>query len=310
MRELLRRLKITYMVYNFFHKKELQHNVPVYKKLGIPKQYYSPVSSKDFKKVKMQVPGFSKEALQRCFLFSNATEERKESMRAFDDTGFLILRGYLSEERVSRINQEIQQLMQKEKVSFRYKNKIMFAFHQSELIRSVGEDPNLKELIRALFGGDPVLFQSINFIMGSEQESHSDSIHMTTFPLGGLMGVWIALEDIDEDNGPLHYYPGSHKLPYYMNADYGNEGNFFLVGGKSYEAYEAMIQDKIKEHGIQKQLFTARKGDVLIWHANLFHGGQPHVNKNKTRKSMVFHYFRKDSVCYHEITQRPALIKP
>ena len=30
-----------------------------------------------------------------------------------------------------------------------------------------------------------------------------------------MCGVWVALEDITEDNGPLHYYPGSHRLPDY-----------------------------------------------------------------------------------------------
>lgn len=124
-----------------------------------------------------------------------------------------------------------------------------------------------------------------------------------------LLGVWIALEDITEENGPLHYYPGSHRLPYYLNADYQNEGNAWKLGSKSYSEYEEMVAKKIKENGIQKTKFLAKKGDLLIWHANLFHGGEPHQNKLHSRKSMVYHYFKAGSVCYHEITQRPALIK-
>ena len=31
---------------------------------------------------------------------------------------------------------------------------------------------------------------------------------------GCMCGVWVALEDMDMDNGPLVYYPGSHKLPW------------------------------------------------------------------------------------------------
>ena len=42
--------------------------------------------------------------------------------------------------------------------------------------------------------------------------------------------------------------------------------------------------------------------------ANLFHGGEPHLNRDRTRKSMVLHYFREGAICYHEITQRPALL--
>jgi ectoine hydroxylase-related dioxygenase (phytanoyl-CoA dioxygenase family) len=28
-----------------------------------------------------------------------------------------------------------------------------------------------------------------------------------------MCGVWVALEDIDMGNGPLIYYPGSHRVP-------------------------------------------------------------------------------------------------
>jgi ectoine hydroxylase-related dioxygenase (phytanoyl-CoA dioxygenase family) len=149
----------------------------------------------------------------------------------------------------------------------------------------------------------------MNFMKGSEQATHSDSIHMTTYPLGGLLGVWIALEDVHAGNGPLHYYPGSHRLPYYLNADYGNEGNWLMTGPKNYQAYEEMIGEKIKEWGLEKEVWHAKKGDMMIWHANLFHGGEPMQEKGLTRKSLVLHYFREGVVCYHEITQRPALIK-
>jgi ectoine hydroxylase-related dioxygenase (phytanoyl-CoA dioxygenase family) len=69
-----------------------------------------------------------------------------------------------------------------------------------------------------------------------------------------------------------------------------------------------MIADKLLKLSDKKRVFTAEKGDLLIWHANLFHGGEPHLNKAKTRKSMVLHYFATDRICYHEITQRPTLI--
>jgi ectoine hydroxylase-related dioxygenase (phytanoyl-CoA dioxygenase family) len=189
----------------------------------------------------------------------------------------------------------------------RYRNKFMFAFRQSTRIRRAGEG-RLQPLVAALLGHETSLFQSINFLTGSEQRTHSDSIHMSTFPLGGMAAAWVALEDITPDNGPLHYYPGSHKLPYYLNADYANEGSTWLTGDKEYTEYEAYIARRIAEAGIEKQIFLARKGDVFIWHANLMHGGEPHRDKALTRKSMVFHYFSRAHICYHEITQRPALL--
>ena len=241
-------------------------------------------------------------------LFLNLDTQSQKSLLNFENAGYAVLNQYFDESTVDNINTEIDQLLRAKEVSFTNGNKIMFAIHKSKFLKTLGENKGLLELLSSIIHENVKLFQSINFKMGSEQHTHSDSIHMTTFPLGGLLGVWIALEDIELDNGPLHYYPGSHQLPYYLNEDYNNEGNFFLIGAKDYSQYEKMIEEKISENSIEKKVFTAKKGDLLIWHANLFHGGEPHLNKTKTRKSMVLHCFAENRICYHEITQRPALI--
>lgn len=308
--EFRRRFKPGYMLYNFFHKKQLVHNMKAYKKLGINKRYFDPVSSKDFRHLPEQhIPEPSIDDIIKTDIYKNGNEETKASLRAYNDTGYAILHNYLSSDTVDAINKEVSKLIEQGTVGFRYTNKIMFAIHHSEILKTAGTSKELMELLSVLLSGEAKLFQSINFLMGSQQKTHSDSIHMTTYPLGGLLGVWMALEDIGAENGALHYYPGSHRLPYYLNSDYDNEGHGLFIGDKDYTAYEDMLEKKIEEHKIEKKIFEAKKGDVLIWHANLFHGGEPHTNKEKTRKSMVFHYFKEGVVCYHEITQRPALMK-
>ncbi len=310
--DLIKRSRLLYSIYNFFHRKQLIHNEVLFKKLNIPKKYYSSLSSKDFAGLPGNIAGNfipDKQKLASCKLFNNVSNSNKESLFSFEDNGFAVINNYLTSQQVEAVNDEIDLLLSQKKVQFTNGTKIMFAIHASHLLRQIGDNEQLKEVLNILLGGNTILFQSINFLTGSEQATHSDSIHMTTYPLGGLLGVWIALEDITADNGPLHYYPKSHLLPYYLNADYGNEGNAFFLGNKSYTEYEEMISAKMKELKLEKVSFFAKKGDLLIWHANLFHGGDPHLIKEKTRKSMVLHYFKEDAVCYHEISQRPALIK-
>lgn len=308
---MLRRIKAAYAIYNFFQRKKLIHNRDLYRKLGVRKSYFSPVSSKDFKNVdptSLEVD-FPVKPLPATSIYQQATASVRQSLDAYAENGFAILESYLSESVVDQVNKEIDSMLKNGEVGFNAQDKIMFAIHKSALLRNIGANSELLELLNTLLKGEACLFQSINFIKGSEQKTHSDSIHMTTFPLGGLLGVWIALEDIHLENGPLHYYPGSHKLPYYMNSDYDNEGSFLMIGDKSYSEYEKMLERKIAEQPIEKKIFQAKKGDVLIWHANLLHGGEPHLDKTTTRKSVVFHYFKKHSICYHEITQRPAIIE-
>ncbi len=307
----LRRLKLSYAAYNVFQRRRLAHNQAIYQKLGLNKQYFSPISSRDFAHLPADaglppVPPLP-ERLAAAPAFRALPAASQASLRAFDDNGFATLPGFFSAAEVDGINQELADLIATRKISQRYLNKFMFAFRQSARIRMAGEGA-LRELISALLGHEATLFQSINFLTGSQQRTHSDSIHMSTFPLGGMAAAWVALEDITPGNGPLHYYPGSHKLPYYLNADYQNEGSTWLIGDKDYSEYERFIAGRVAELGLQKQVFLARKGDVFVWHANLMHGGEPHTDPAQTRKSMVFHYFSRAHICYHEITQRPALL--
>lgn len=310
MLSLLRRLKLSYAVYNIFQRRRLAHNVPVYKRLGLNKSYFSPISSRDFRHLPPPdanaLPPLA-ERLAASPSFQLVSAAGQTSLLGFEQNGFAVLPGFFSAEKVDDINTELDQLIASKQIDIRYRNKFMFVFRKSARIRTAGEG-QLRGLISALLGHEATLFQSINFLSGSEQHTHSDSIHMSTYPLGGMAAAWVALEDITPDNGPLHYYPGSHTLPCYLNADYQNEGNRWLIGDKDYSEYERFIEGRVAEMGLQKQVFLAKKGDVFIWHANLLHGGEPHHNKALTRRSMVFHYFSQAHVCYHEITQRPALL--
>jgi len=126
---------------------------------------------------------------------------------------------------------------------------------------------------------------------------------MTTYPLGYLTAAWIAFEDIHPDSGPLVYYPGSHKLPYVFSKDVGiTESDFKEHEYTSYrDKYEPFIRGLIGEHGLAPQYFHAQKGDVLIWHANLIHGGSPRRNMQLSRRSVVCHFFVKGSFVYHDL---------
>jgi len=157
--------------------------------------------------------------------------------------------------------------------------------------------------IRLLMEREPKVLQTIASHKGSQQGTHSDSIHMTTYPLGYLSAAWIAFEDISPDCGPLVYYPGSHKLPYVFSKDVGL-GEFDLKRegyGPYHQKYEPYIQDLIAGHHLEPHYFHAQKGDVLLWHANLLHGGSLRKNLQLSRRSVVCHFFVKGSFVYHDL---------
>jgi len=163
--------------------------------------------------------------------------------------------------------------------------------------------PGLLGWIRLLMEREPRPLQTITSHKGSQQALHSDSIHMTTYPLGYLTAAWIAFEDIHPDSGPLVYYPSSHKLPYVFSKDAGiSESDYKANGYAAYqEKYEPHIRELVREHGLRPAYFHARKGDVLIWHANLVHGGSQRNNLQLSRRALVCHFFVKGSFVYHDL---------
>jgi ectoine hydroxylase-related dioxygenase (phytanoyl-CoA dioxygenase family) len=309
--DFVRSFKITYTISNLFNYSKLKGNAVLYKKYGLKKSVISPISSKDFKQLPQQPqPWLDEKSLKDVSgehaEFQSFPQNIQESIINWSEDGYAILPGFFAKE-ADEVNRVIKEKLKSGALKFRYGNKIMFALNQSELIRKMGNDVLMTKILSFLLGKEVKLFQSINFIEGSKQRAHSDIVHMTTFPQGYLIAIWIALEDIKEEQGALFYYPGSHKLPYILNDEFNSGSSYFRLGANSYKAYEDRIEDEIKTQGLQKKVLEAKKGDVLIWHANLLHGGSAITKPGSTRKSMVFHYYADGVICYHEITQRPAL---
>lgn len=159
-------------------------------------------------------------------------------------------------------------------------------------------------LLSRLYGRAAWPFQTLNFPVGTQQHFHSDSVHFSSSPERFMCGVWVALEDIDEDNGPLMYFPGSHRWPIYTNEHIG-KCVATMEGQPTQAIYEAMWRDLVEAHGARPQVFHAKKGQALIWAANLMHGGTPQRDPARTRWSQVTHYFFDDCAYYTPMMSDP-----
>jgi ectoine hydroxylase len=308
----LKKYKFLHWIYNLLHYRQLVHNKAAYKRYALHKPVIASISSKNFPDKESRAwldTGHSRELAPSRESFQHFPADVRQQLLSWSDKGFMILEQFFGDREIRLILEEIDRLVEKRKLHPTPDNKLLFANRVSPAIRAITHDQRLTGLLSFILDKEVVPFQTINFRFGSNQRAHSDSIHMTTYPLGYLIAVWIALEDTNPDNGPLFYYPGSHRLPYLLNNDF-NEGETALqLGRKDYTDYEDRIEDIIAEKRLSKEVFLAKKGDVLIWHANLIHGGLPVVNPALTRNSMVIHYYAKDVIKYHEITERPSLLK-
>jgi ectoine hydroxylase len=305
-----KQFKPVHWIYNLLHYKQLLHNRRAYKQYHIHKPLIASISSKDFPDKESRAwldTGDSAQLASQKEGFENFSPAVQQKILNWSANGYMVLEKYFSPETCDAVNEEINRLVNNGRLQFTG-NKLMFANKRSSLIKGITRDAGMLQLLHFLLDKKMEPFQTINFLTGSGQRPHSDSVHMTTYPLGYLIAAWIALEDIHPDSGPLVYYPGSHKLPYLLNNEWNKDSSFLSLGKHDYTDYEDMVEELITTRQLQKTELIAKKGDVLIWHANLIHGGAPIRNSALTRKSMVIHYYASDVIKYHEITERPSLM--
>ncbi len=167
-------------------------------------------------------------------------------------------------------------------------------------VKRLALHPEVLDAMRMLYRREPVAFQTLNFLRGTEQHTHSDAVHFHSYPQRFLCGAWVALEDIDADNGPLHVYPGSHRLPLYDMHDFG-----LPATRDAYPDYEEAVGRLAAAMQLQKKAVTIKAGQVILWAANLLHGGDVIRDPKRTRMSQVTHYVFRDCLYYVPILSDP-----
>lgn len=160
-------------------------------------------------------------------------------------------------------------------------------------ILQIAYHPEILKILTDLYDREPFPFQTLNFDKSPAIGLHCDTIHFNTEPYGWMCGVWIALEDVTMDNGPLQYFPESHKLPVVRFEDIGLEPKkekekFHRNLGQ----YSSWLENRNRELGLEPETLTCKRGTVFIWHANLMHRSIT-PKPGTTRASQVTHYYFK-----------------
>lgn len=236
-----------------------------------------------------------------------------QQQQAWEDNGYLLLKNFYSKAEIDQINGLVKTLWRdRKKLDANYvidifvetdqEKRVYFndapkeardkpyklndLFLTQELIRDTVAGERIAPILRELLGGLPMVCNSLNFEFGSQQNYHFDTFYMPSPTPNKMVASWLALEDATPNNGPLTYYPGSHKIPPY----HFSHGKTAVIGDELPE-FDKYIYGEIEKRGLKPEILLASKGDLLIWHSQLFHGGSPILDKSKTRKSLVTHYF-------------------
>lgn len=236
----------------------------------------------------------------------NLTDEQKKIANDFNENGYIILDLGLDDEQINDFKNEIDFLNNHDETKtqeggYHYsKGKRIFeGWKESKMLQLLSINSKVLDTLRLLYKREPYPFQTITFNYGSNQPLHSDLIHFDSLPHKWLSAVWIALEDMTDQNGSLVYVPKSHKLPIFDFYDLKIKVPEYGKQFDSYSEYENFIHQLVESSELEIKPLYCKKGQALIWAANLIHGGDIIRDPNSTRYSHVTHYYYEGCDVYY-----------
>lgn len=233
-------------------------------------------------------------------------------LRSFAADGYLVLKAHFSPAQVAQFKAHVDRLWQTRRQGAKYvidvylnepaEKRIHFTdaaddaravpyklndLHlEDPVVQQFSTDPRLVDALRQLVGANPLACNTLLLEHGSQQGAHFDTFYMPSPSPNKMIATWIAFDRVTETNGPLFYYRGSHRVPPFR----------FSTGGlhavpEEMPAAHAHIDSITGSPEYPMERFMAEPGDVLIWHAQLLHGGSPIARPGETRLSLVTHYW-------------------
>ena len=109
------------------------------------------------------------------------------------------------------------------------------------------------------------------------------------FTPSDVITVWIALDDMDEELGPLEYVRGSHK---WGDGRVGSSSSFFQSENRK------LLYSAAKLEGIENPESTLeivsmaglRAGGISIHHGKTWHGSGKNRSKDRPRRGLGLHF--------------------
>ena len=108
-----------------------------------------------------------------------------------------------------------------------------------------------------------------------------------------------------EASGPLAYLPGSHKLPVLTMQAAGVSGEV-PTQSDYVTTYLPALRSRLEAAGLPRAQALLKKGQALVWAANLAHGGSPIRDPAATRRSLVVHFYFEGCLYYTPMVSNPS----
>jgi len=255
----------------------------------------------------MTIPWIESPFFYKLLDNSNLSKTEKEQCIYYHENGYLVLDLELEDSLIEEINYDVSSILESKNFTdqkiyeYTKHSRLFELWKKSEAVKKLATNETMMKMLKLLYDKEPFPFGTINFTNPTAQPLHSDIIHFNSHPAKWMVGTWVALEDCDASNGTLRIVPKSHrweefdyndmKIPH---PDTRNNGEQL-----SYKEYDEFIEKLVIAKRAKTISIPVKKGQAIIWTANLLHGGTPVKDVSVSRKAQAIHYFFKGCEKYY-----------
>jgi phytanoyl-CoA hydroxylase len=217
----------------------------------------------------------------------------KESYRR---DGFVVVRGFLDKNEIASLNQALGKVI-REKIPSMPANHVVYEDPSNPATLKLMQDLHLYdpyfwdvlfkskfEKIAEVLMGDSAIGKTVEYFnkpakVGKPTPVHQDGYYFMLQPPEATT-MWLALEDVDEENGCVRYVKGSHLKS--MRAH----------GRTKTAGFSQAIVDYGNEDDMANEVaIPAKPGDLLIHHAMTIHRSDGNSSVTRSRRALGLIYF-------------------
>lgn len=142
-------------------------------------------------------------------------------------------------------------------------------------------DPRIRAHLTAMAGAEPLAVQTMVYFKppgARGQNLHQDNMYLLAKP-GTCLAAWMALDDIDEENGCMVVVPGTKDLPIICQVE---------TPGLNVEQWNNT--ETPLPPGAEAVPMIMKRGDVLFFNGSVIHGSFKNRSADRFRRTMIGHY--------------------
>ncbi|XP_045208507.1 L-proline trans-4-hydroxylase-like isoform X2 [Mercenaria mercenaria] len=235
-----------------------------------------------------------------------------EVRRAFDDNGFIIVRGLMDSVETGKIKKSLEEYGLVEKYSYglpdaegREPRMMLWSYCGNDVLGLVPRCEKVVSTCEKLMGGDELYHYHTKIMMKDPKKGGSFEWHQDYgywYKNGvlkpDLLSMFLAVDPCVKENGGLQVLVGSHKA--------GRIDHTFDGGQQGAEKERVEHLKKVYEH-FQVNL---QPGDAILFHSNLLHSSGPNDSEQR-RWAFNCSYNKKSNnpvkkhhhPCYNKLTK-------